>query len=163
VNMRARRGLLIIALLLSPFIIGLLLTYQWVRIPFDTYQEGPRLSPPQGAIPIQGEAVLGDEFPINPITSDDTSLQRGQILYDVHCALCHGLQGLGNGPLAEHFQRIPVDLAGSAAVNEFDGSVYLVILQGFGQMPSLSENLTIRERWDVVNYVRTLTEPTGVK
>jgi len=130
---------------------------------FAPYQEGPRLSPPQGAIPIQGEAVLGDEFPINPITSDDTSLQRGQILYDVHCALCHGLQGLGNGPLAEHFQRIPVDLAGSAAVNEFDGSVYLVILQGFGQMPSLSENLTIRERWDVVNYVRTLTEPTGVK
>ena len=171
-NMRARRGLLIIALLLSPFIIGLLLTYQWVRIPFDTdmaenmavdYQEGPRLSPPQGAIPIQGEAVLGDEFPINPITSDDTSLQRGQILYDVHCALCHGLQGLGDGPLAEHFQRIPVDLASSAAVNEFDGSVYLVILQGFGQMPSLSENLTIREHWDVVNYVRTLTEPTGVK
>jgi len=39
---------------------------------------------------------------------------------------------------------------------EFDGSVYLTIAQGFGQMPSLAENLTPRERWDVVNYVRTL-------
>ena len=171
-NMRTRRGLIIIALLLSPFIIGLLLTYQWIRIPFDTdmaknmavdYQEGPRLSPPQGAIPIQGEAVLGDEFPTNPITPDGTSLQRGQILYDVHCALCHGMQGLGDGPLAKHFERISADLAGSAAANEFDGSVYLVIVQGFGQMPPLSENLTVRERWDVINYVRTLTEPVSDK
>ena len=171
-NMRTRRGLIFIGLLLSPFIIGLLLTYQWVRIPFDTdmaenlavdYQEGPRLSPPQGAIPFQGEAVLGDEFPTNPITPDDTSLQRGQILYDVHCMLCHGMQGLGDGPLAKYFERISGDLAGSATANEFDGSVYLVILQGFGQMPSLSENLTVRERWDVINYVRTLTEPVSDK
>jgi mono/diheme cytochrome c family protein len=127
------------------------------------YQEGPRLSSPQGSIPIQGEAVLGDEFPTNPIAPDDISLQRGQILYDVHCALCHGMQGLGDGPLAKHFERISPDLAGSTAANEFDGSVYLVILQGFGQMPSLSENLTVRERWDVINYVRTITDSIGVK
>ncbi len=25
-----------------------------------------------------------------------------------------------------------------------------------GYMPSLNENLTVRERWDVVNFVRTL-------
>lgn len=171
-NMRTRRGLIIIALLLSPFIIGLLLTYQWIRIPFDTdmaeniavdYQEGPRLAPPQEAVPIQGEAVLGNEFPINPIAPDDTSLQRGQILYDVHCALCHGYQGHGNGPLATYYERMPTDLAGSATANEFDGSVYLVILQGYGLMPSLYENLTVRESWDVINYVRTITDSMGVK
>jgi hypothetical protein len=34
--------------------------------------------------------------------------------------------------------------------------VYLVIQQGLGEMPSLAENLTVRERWDVINFIRTL-------
>jgi hypothetical protein len=40
----------------------------------------------------------------------------------------------------------------------FDGALYRTISQGFGQMPGLSENLTPRERWDVINYLRTLEE-----
>lgn len=165
---RARRGLIIIVLLLSPFLIGLLLTYQWIRIPIGTdmshnlavgYQEGPRRLPPDGAVPIQGEAILGEEFPANPVASDANSLQRGEILFSIHCALCHGPQGHGNGPLATYFERIPADLSGPAATEEFDGTVYLAILQGFGQMPSLAENLTVGERWDIVNYVRTLADP----
>ena len=32
----------------------------------------------------------------------------------------------------------------------------MVILQGFGEMPSLAEGLTVRERWDVINYIRIL-------
>ncbi len=164
---RARRGLIIIGLVLSPFILGLLFTYQIIRIPIPTdmvnnlavgYQEGPRLAPPEGAVPMQGEAVIPEEFPTNPVPADEVSLQRGQILYDINCALCHGSQGRGDGPLARYFQRIPQDLGGTAAGGEFDGSVYLVILQGFGQMPPLAENLTARERWDVINYVRTLAD-----
>jgi len=27
------------------------------------------------------------------------------------------------------------------------------------RMPALNENLTVRERWDVVNYIRTLKAP----
>ncbi|MCK5647208.1 MAG: cytochrome c, partial [Anaerolineales bacterium] len=109
------------------------------------------------AIPIQGESVIPEEFPVNPIPSDETSLQRGEILYRIHCALCHGDSGHGDGPLAQYFSRTPEDLGGSKTAAEFDGSVYLVIQQGFGEMPSLVENLTSRERWDVINFTRTLS------
>ncbi|NIS79013.1 MAG: c-type cytochrome [Anaerolineales bacterium] len=162
---RTRRGLITIGLGLAPFIIGLLLTYQIIRVPFPTdmedspavgYQESPRLSPPEGVVPIQGEPVIPEEFPVNPIPSDEISLQRGKILYQIHCSLCHGDLGHGDGPLAEFFPRTPENLAGSRAAAEFDGSVYLAIRQGFGQMPALAENLTIREHWDVINYIRTL-------
>ncbi|HSB91203.1 MAG TPA: cytochrome c [Anaerolineales bacterium] len=164
-NPRLQRGLLIIGLVLTPFIVGLLFTFEVIKIPFPTdmanqvsvgYQEGPRLLPPDGAVPVQGLAVIPEEVPSNPIPADATSLQRGAVLYGIHCQLCHGEQGHGDGPLADRFDRTPQNLTSSTIGSEFDGAVYLTITQGFGQMPALAENLTPRERWDVVNYVRTL-------
>ena len=164
-NPRMKRGLLMIGLVLAPFIVGLLLTYELIKIPFPTdmdrqpsvaYQESPRLSPPEGSVPVQGISVIPEEFPANPVPADDVSLQRGEILYGIHCQVCHGEQGLGDGPLAVYFGRTPQNLVGPQITAEFDGSVYLTIVQGFGQMMSLAENLTPRERWDIVNYLRTL-------
>lgn len=164
-NPRLRRGLVIIGLVLTPFIIGLLCTYEIIKVPFPTdmadqpsvdYQEGPRLLPPVGAVPVQGLSVIPEEFPVNPVSADKVSLQRGAILYGIHCQMCHGPQGHGDGPLAKYFDRTPQNLTSPQITAEFDGSVYLTITQGFGQMLSLAENLTPRERWDAVNYVRTL-------
>jgi len=165
VNPRLRRGLLMIAVLLTPFVVGLLFTFEVIKIRFPTdmarqvslsYEEGPRRLPPEGAVPVQGLSGIPEEFPVNPVPADEVSIQRGRILYDMHCQLCHGPQGHGDGALAGYFDRTPQNLAGAQISAEFDGSVYLTIGQGFGQMPSLAENLTPRERWDVINYVRTL-------
>lgn len=164
-NRQTQLGLVLLALIFMPFCLGLLFTYQVIRIPFPTdmenspaigYQEGPRQAPPEGAVPIQGQSVIPEEFPVNPVDADATSLQRGKLLYQFHCALCHGETGVGDGPLAKYYSRTPENLGGEQAAAEFDGSVYLAIVQGFGEMPSLAENLTVRERWDVVNYIRTL-------
>lgn len=164
-NSRLRRGLIIIAVILTPFIIGLLFTYEILKIPFTTdmqnqisinYQESPRRLPPEGAVPVQGLAIIPDEFPVNPIPADEVSLQRGKILYDIHCRICHGENGHGDGPLADHFERTPENLTSAQITAEFDGAVYLTIRTGFGQMPPLSENLTPQETWDVVNFLHTL-------
>jgi len=167
-NPRLRRGLVIIGLVLAPFIIGLLFTFEIIKIRFPTdmgeqasigYQEGPRRLPPEGAVPVQGLSVIPEEFPVNPVPGDETSLQRGTILYGIHCQVCHGEQGHGDGPLGSYFDRTPQNLTTAQITSEFDGSVYLTIVKGFGQMPAFAENLTQRERWDVINYVRTLPPP----
>lgn len=164
-NPRLRRGLVIIGLALTPFCVGLLFTFEVIKISYPSdmsdqlsilEQEAPRRPPPDNAVSILGLAVLPEEFPLNPVPGDDVSLQRGAILYGIHCQLCHGVEGHGDGPLAEYFDRTPENLTGPQITAEFDGSVYLTIVQGFGEMPALAENLTPRERWDVVNYVRTL-------
>jgi mono/diheme cytochrome c family protein len=164
-NPRLRRGLLMLGLVFTPFIVVLLFTFEIIKIPFPThmadqpsvgYQEGPRILPPDGAVPVQGLAVIPEEFPVNPVPADDVSVQRGKILYATHCEVCHGLLGHGDGPLAHFFDRTPENLTGPQITAEFDGSVYLTIVLGFGQMLALAEDLTPRERWDVVNYVRTL-------
>lgn len=162
---RLRRGLIIIGLVMMPFIVGLLFTYEIIRIPFLTdmadqpsvnYQEGPRILPPEDGVPVQGLSVIPEEFPVNPVPADEVSIQRGAILYSIHCQICHGTLGHGDGPLAPYFDRTPQNLTTEQITAEFDGSVYLTIVQGFGQMPSLAENLTPRECWDVINYARTL-------
>ncbi len=169
-SQRARRGLIILGLAFVPAMLALLFTFEVIRIPFPTdmssspaigYQEGPRIAPPAGSVPLQGQAVIPEEFPVNPVPSDEVSVQRGSILYSFQCELCHGESGHGDGPLADYFARTPEDLVGAKTAAEFDGSVYLVIQNGFGQMPALAENLTVQERWDVINYVRTFPKTDG--
>jgi len=163
-NPRLRRGLLYIIVLIFPFIFGLLFTFELIQIPFPTDMARhpssiAARSPadvPQGAVPIGGLAVVPGEVPSNPIPSDEVSLQRGKILYSIHCQLCHGELGHGDGPLSVYFDRTPQNLTESQISEEFDGAVFLTIHNGFGQMPSLEMNLTPREMWDIVNYVRTL-------
>ncbi|MGB3714480.1 MAG: cytochrome c [Candidatus Promineifilaceae bacterium] len=165
---RTRRGLIIIGLVALPFIFGLLVTYQVIRIEFPTdmqyqpsidYQEGPRLLPAADTVPIQGRSMVLDVIPSNPIPVDEVSLQRGEILYSIHCALCHGESGEGEGPLVEYYQdRPPSDLTSPGVGAQFDGALFRTLSQGFGQMPTMAENLTSRERWDVINYVRHLGE-----
>ncbi len=166
---QTKRAYIIVGLLLLPFIVGLLITYQVIRIQFPTdmaenptagYQEGPRLLPPEGAVPVQGQPIVVGSVPENPVMADEVSLQRGQILYSIHCAVCHGDSGVGDGPMVAFYEEyeaeLPPDLTGSNIANQFDGVIFRMITQGTGTMPPLAESLTLRERWDVVNYVRTL-------
>ncbi len=172
-NSRRRRGLLIISIVVAPFIVGLLLTYQIIKIPFPTdmdeqpsvgYQAGPRILPAKDAVPIQGLDIDPDGVPANPIPADQTSLQRGPILYAIHCQLCHGDQGHGDGPLAHYFTKpAPRDLTDPEVTGQADGPLYITILDGYGEMPPLSENVTPREAWDIVNYLRTLPASVEIR
>jgi mono/diheme cytochrome c family protein len=167
-NVQTRRGLIFIALVVLPFVVGLLVTYQIIRIDFPTdmqyqpsvdYQEGPRLLPAVDSVPLEGLSMVLDVIPSNPVPIDEVSLQRGEILYSIHCALCHGESGLGDGPLTEYYvDRQPSDLTTRSIGAQFDGVLFRTLSQGFGQMPKMTENLSPRERWDVINYMRTLGE-----
>jgi mono/diheme cytochrome c family protein len=165
---RAWRGLIFIGLVLLPFIVGPLFTYEIIKIDFPTdmavqpsigYQDGPRLLPPERSVPITGKTMVLDTLPVNPIMADETSLQRGEILYSFYCALCHGDRGQGDGPLAEYYEEKPLrPLTSTSITAQFDGQLFRTITEGFSRMPPQAEVLSPRERWDVINYVRTLTE-----
>ncbi len=163
-----RRIVITLVLLVTPFVLGLMFTYELIKVDFTSfmedqpgvnYQEQAPIPAPAGVVPVGGKgAYVTRGVPTNPIPVDEVSLQRGAILYNIHCAVCHGDTGQGDGPMAEKFEKPkPADLNSTHATSLQDGEVYLVISRGFGTMPPLSENLTARERWDVVNYVRQLS------
>ncbi len=163
-----RRITITLFLLVIPPVVGLLLTYEVLKVDWasfmehqDSYRpmEAPLPIPPD-SVPIEGPAFIqGIGSPPNPVAADEVSLQRGQILYNIHCALCHGEAGDAvDTPMTEFLvEPAPADLTSETNRESSDGTMFLVITQGVPDtMPALRENLTIRERWDVVNYVRNL-------
>jgi mono/diheme cytochrome c family protein len=120
-------------------------------------QEHPLPVPPQ-SIPVEGPAYIpGAGAPVNPLPADETSLARGAQLFATNCQICHGDEGHGDGPISAFLiKKKPADLSGALVQSMPDGTLFLTISNGFGFMPALNENLTVRERWDVVNFVRTL-------
>jgi len=147
--------------------IPLLFTYEIIPIDFPVlmedqaaveYHDGPHVLPPKDAIPISRPAYKDvSGAPDNPVPVDQVSLQRGELLFSLHCSACHGESGQGDGPVTEFWQedaRRPANLTEARFANYADGGLYQIISNGMGTMPPLRENLGERERWDLVNYLR---------
>lgn len=117
------------------------------------------LPPPGRSIPVEGAvSIPGMGAPENPTAADESSITRGAELFSIHCAVCHGPTGVGNGPVAPFLVNYkPADLTSDIVQSKSDGSFFLTISDGLdGRMPALNENLTVSERWDVINFLRTL-------
>lgn len=125
--------------------------------PSYSTQEKP-LPVPVKSIPVEGAAYIpGNGAPANPVPADEASLARGKQLFQTHCIACHGAEGKGNGTIGAFLiKKKPTDLTSEAIQSKNDGTIFLTISNGFGFMPPLNENFTVRERWDLVNFVRTL-------
>ena len=145
----------------------LLFSYDIIKIEWisfmeiqPTYREMENPLPvPVRSIPIEGPvAIPGMGAPDNPIEADEASMTRGAGLYDIHCKMCHGATAEGNGPVAPFLANRPANLTTPIVQAKSDGSIFLTITNGIdGKMPPLNENLTVPERWDLVNFMRTLT------
>jgi mono/diheme cytochrome c family protein len=149
------------------FGITLLFSYDVIKIDWPSFMEiQPSFRPmehplpvPERSIPIEGAAFIPNMgLPENPRPVDDASLARGRELFTINCQMCHGVTGNGKGPIAGFLANFkPADLT-SPLIKAFpDGQIFMTITNGVPErMPALNENLTVSERWDVVNYVRTL-------
>jgi mono/diheme cytochrome c family protein len=95
----------------------------------------------------------------NPIPPSSLSIQQGARLFASHCAACHGEMGMGDGALAKSLNPKPADLMvqGAAGVHS-DEELYGWIGNGFpgSAMPGFKSTLTETERWNLVNFIRTL-------
>jgi mono/diheme cytochrome c family protein len=153
----------------AALVVALVFSYDIIKIDWPSFMEiqpsfkqmDNPLPVPAQSIPVEGAVSIPNlGAPNNPIPADDASLRRGQELFNINCTACHGPQGKGNGPVAAFLQnKKPVDLTGPVVLSLSDGAIFMVISNGtVGGMPPLNENLTVRERWDVVNYVRQLQQ-----
>jgi mono/diheme cytochrome c family protein len=153
-------------LILIALVVVEIFAYDVIKISWVSFMEiQPAFQPmyhplrvAKDAIPVEGVAFSLDlGVPPNPISADQTSLQRGNELFQINCVVCHGTGGKGDGPIASKLLNKPFDLTSFPIHSITDGGIFFVISTGVpGKMPALNENLTVRERWDVVNYVRTL-------
>lgn len=94
-----------------------------------------------------------DVFPI-AVTKD--LIERGHERYDVFCSPCHGLLGNGLGMIVRRgFKQPPsyhIDRLRDAPV----GHYYDIVTNGYGAMYNYSAQITPRDRWAIIAYIRVL-------
>jgi mono/diheme cytochrome c family protein len=127
--------------------------------------------PPEGSVPVgAGPApVTNIEDPaldqlVNPRPASLASLDNGRKQFMTYCVTCHGKDGNGDGPvsitspLKGPFAGV-LPLAVVAARS--DGHIYTTIRYGRRRMPSYGR-IPSNDRWDIINYVRYLTQQKGI-
>lgn len=96
----------------------------------------------------------------NPYPISDKSLANGKLLYNIQCAICHGDKGDGNGYIVrEDGGKYPVQPANFLLddfVKASNGRYYHAIMYGKNLMGSYADKLSYEERWDVIQYIRSL-------
>lgn len=138
---------------------------------FDPY-EAPRPAPP-GAVPYESPAGEGALMPRSnseveliafgaPLRNiyqpgDSAAMRLGDVMFERHCAVCHGPAGKGDGPIIGpgKFPFAP-DVTLPVSVNRTDGYLYGIIAAGRGLMPAYGPRMNHSERWATVLYLRSL-------
>jgi len=118
------------------------------------------VTPPPGyqspTAPIQPAALKGPLYPLVPPNPAD-----GAGIFSEKCAPCHGTTGKGDGPRAAQLPN-PVAAIGTAdlARQSSPAKWYATITQGNLErfMPPFN-SLSDRQRWDVLAYVYSLSQP----
>jgi mono/diheme cytochrome c family protein len=94
-----------------------------------------------------------EELPLRPTVE---LLQHGRERYMIYCVVCHDPQGTGHGKIVERGYTAPPSYHVERLRKAPIGRLFAVASEGYGSMPSYSEQIPVRDRWAVVAYVRAL-------
>lgn len=94
----------------------------------------------------------------NPIKASHRSMNRGEKLFVQRCSVCHGEGATGDGPGGRALAPKPADLTLAFTQAQSQGALYWKIAEGRGAMPAWSGILKDNERWNLVNYIKSLGE-----
>jgi len=92
----------------------------------------------------------------NPIASTPESIAAGQKIYSKTCLMCHGKSGDADGPAVIELNIHPAKLSDPQLATESDGALFWKITTGKKPMPAFGKRFSETDRWNLVNYIRTL-------
>ena len=92
----------------------------------------------------------------NPVAATESALAAGQKIYSKTCAMCHGKTGDADGPAVIELNIHPAKLSDPQLATESDGSLFWKITTGKKPMPAFGKRFSETDRWNLVNYIRTL-------
>lgn len=95
--------------------------------------------------------------PIDTMTA--AKLEEAGRLYLINCGICHGTKLDGNGPLYKGgegpYAAKPATLVGDVKYETMpEGQMFYSIAYGKGQMGSYASQLTRKQRWEVIAYIK---------
>jgi len=112
--------------------------------------------------------MVNEYVKVVPYALTNKVLHRGQERYEIFCAVCHGLEGKGDGKIVERgYTRPPnyvIDLSRGfehkgVRIPLRDvpiGYIFEVITKGYGAMSDYESQVPPSDRWAIAAYVRAL-------
>jgi hypothetical protein len=116
---------------------------------------------------LEGYELAGAELksPLDNAASNDKgfncteeTFQRGKVLYEIHCVMCHGANGNGQGVLVQKgaYGGVPAynTLKNPDGSYMPAGKMFHSLTWGKNSMGSYASQMTQRERWEVICYIQ---------
>ncbi len=136
---------------------------------FDTFDrmKGAARLPPEGTVPVgyakypyHLQPDLAEKNLKNPFSGDMTPevIELGRTKFETYCAVCHGYEGKGDGPVSVKMSVKPPPLISDKVSEQYnDGRIFHIISDGQGVMSAYAYQLVKPDdRWAIVMYVRSL-------
>jgi len=92
----------------------------------------------------------------NPLKGKADAIAAGKKIYGTYCNVCHGDKGKGNGIAAAGLNPKPADHTSAKFQAQSDGAIYWKLTTGRAPMASYEKTLTVTQRWQVIDFMRTL-------
>jgi Cytochrome C oxidase, cbb3-type, subunit III len=109
----------------------------------------------------------GDTTAYKTYTTDlrftDNELDEGRRLFQIYCAICHGPEADGNGPLysSGKFAAKPANFKAPNYLHMPIGQMYAAVKYGKNAMGSYASQLDIKQRWMVLAYLKKVQSDNG--
>ena len=100
---------------------------------------------------------LTARFAQNPTPDTPATVAAGRALFQTNCAVCHGQQGLGDGPAAFTLVPRPYNLQVHVPQHA-TGEIFYWITEGdvSTPMPAWKDKLSDTERWEIIRFLQAL-------
>lgn len=92
----------------------------------------------------------------SPLPFTAARLARGQELFNIHCAVCHGADGYADGIVVRRGFPPPPSYHSDRLRQAPDGHFFDVISNGYGKMYPYRSRVAVEDRWAIVGYIRAL-------
>lgn len=145
---------------------------------YDAYTHNPNFADGQTSRPpVPGTVAMGHQLP-DHMSATDTMAQKafttdmrfteaevteGGRLYNIYCGICHGAALDGQGPLyaSGKFAAMPANLKDAKYLRMPVGQIYAAIKYGKNMMGSYASQLDIKQRWQVIAYIKKMQAESG--
>ncbi len=96
----------------------------------------------------------------NPLPASEENIARGMVVFDIYCAICHGVKGDGQGTIVASgkYKAAPPNYFDAMYMAMPDGKMYHSITYGKNAMGSYAYAISKEDRWKVIHYINKLQD-----
>ena len=145
---------------------------------YDAYTSNPNFEDGlTSRVPVGGAIARGHAMPDHLVEGDTNAyktlttsvrfnadeMKEGGRLFNIYCAICHGPNLDGQGPLyaSGKFAAMPANFKDAKYTHMSVGQMYAAIKYGKNMMGSYASQIDPKQRWEIIAYIKKMQADNG--